>query len=89
MGGAQNSPRVEEKSWIKASRDQPPGFFCALLWVILRPEEVKLMKKDEKKYQQPVTMKTKKAIIKIYRPQITEEEKNRILEEIARIKATW
>lgn len=47
------------------------------------------MKKDEKKYQQPVTMKTKKAIIKIYRPQITEEEKNRILEEIARIKATW
>jgi len=35
MGGAQNSPRVEEKSWIKASRDQPPGFFCARRWFIL------------------------------------------------------
>src|SRR5690606_243807 len=40
VGGPQNPPGVKEKSWIKVSRDQPPGFFCALLWVILRPKEV-------------------------------------------------
>lgn len=43
------------------------------------------MKNEEK----AVTIVTDKAIIKIYPPKTTEEEKQRILEEIARIKATW
>lgn len=34
-------------------------------------------------------MKTKRATIIIYQPQVTEEEREQILRRIAKIKATW
>ena len=37
----------------------------------------------------PVRIETKKAVIIIYPPTVSEKEKARLLEEIAQIKATW
>lgn len=43
----------------------------------------------DKKQQEPITIKTERATIIIYPPKTTEEERERILKEIARLKATW
>lgn len=44
---------------------------------------------ENKRQYKVITMKTERANITIYRPQVTEEEWERILKRIAEIKAAW
>lgn len=47
------------------------------------------MKNEKKRPVKTYIYKTEGATIIIHRPEVTEEERERILERIAEIKATW